>query len=148
MNARDSLPIQVNHPAPHRVRVGLAALLFGIVAAPVAWNAQILLSVALSGHACYPHEKPLAAPLWSNLGSMLVVINFASIAIAIIGGIVAWRSWLQTRAERPGSGHHLLESGDGRTRFMAMCGMLISALFLVALLFGSGVVFMVPPCGS
>jgi len=43
--------------------------------------------------------------------------------------------------------HHLLENGDGRTRFMAMCGMLISARSLVALLFGSRVVFMVQPCG-
>jgi len=147
MNENNSLPIQVSHPAPHRARVGLAALLFGIVAAPAAWNAQILLSVALSGHACYPRDKPLAAPLWSNLEPILLTINIVSIAIAVMGGIVAWRSWLQTRAERPGSGHHLLESGDGRTRFMAMCGILISALFLLALIFGSGVVFMVPPCG-
>ena len=117
------------------------------MAAPAAWDAQILLSVALSGHACYPRARPLAAPLWSNLGSILLAINIVSIAIAVMGGIVAWRSWMQTRTERPGSGHHLLESGDGRTRFMAMCGILISALFLVALVFGSGVVFMVPACG-
>jgi hypothetical protein len=137
-------PINVSHPAPHRGRVGLAALLFGIAAAPAAWNAQLLFSVALSGHACYPRNKLLAAPLWSGLWSILLAIS----VLAIVGGLVAWRSWRRTRKERPGSAHHLLESGDGRTRFMAMCGILTSVLFLVALVFGTAALFLVPLCGE
>lgn len=141
-------PINVSHPAQHRGRIGLAALLFGIAAAPVAWDTQLLFSVALSGHACYPRNKLLAAPLWSGLWSILLAISLAGIVLAIVGGLVAWRSWRHTREESPGSAHHLLESGDGRTRFMAMCGMLTSALFLVALVFGTAALFLVPLCGE
>ena len=141
-------PIKVSHPAPHRGRVGLAPLLFGIAAAPAAWNAQLLISVALSGHACYPRDRLLAAPLWSGLWSILFTISVAGIVIAIVGGLVAWRSWQHTREERPGSAHQLIASGDGRTRFMAMCGMLASAVFLIALVFGTAALFLVPPCGN
>ncbi len=141
-------PMKVEHPAPHRARVGLAALLFGIAAAPAAWDAQLLLSVALSGHACYPRERLLPAPLWSGLWSILLAISVAGIAISLAGGVIAWRSWRSTRQERPGSAHHLLESGDGRTRFMAMCGLLTSAAFLLALIFGTAALFVVPLCGQ
>ena len=57
--------------------------------------------------------------------------------MAIIGGSVALRSWRKTFDERADSTHHLLDRGAGRTRFMAMAGMLTSALFLIALVFGT-----------
>jgi hypothetical protein len=77
------------------------------------------------------------APSWADLWSILLAISVAGIVLAIVGGLVAWRSWRRTREERPGSAHHLLDRGDGRTRFMAMCGILTSVLFLVALVFGT-----------
>lgn len=137
----------IGHPAPHRRRVGLTALLFGIAAAPAAWNAQLLFSVALSGHACFPHANPLPVPMWPGLLPTLVAISVAAIVMAIIGGLVALRSWRKTFDERADSGHHLLDRGEGRTRFMAMAGMLTSALFLIALVFGVIALYLVPLCG-
>ena len=148
MASNPLFPIQTGHPAPHRSRVGLAALLFGIAAAPLAWNAQVLFSSALSGFACYPHDAPLAAPLWNGSKPLLVVVSLSGIAIAISAGLVAWRSWRLTSKERSGSFHHLLDLGEGRTRFMATVGMLTSALFLIALVFGFSVLCLVPPCGG
>ena len=141
-------PINIGHPAPQRNRVGLAALLFGIAAAPAAWNAQLLLSVALSGHACYPRNRLLSAPLWGNLWWTLLGISIIGIVFAIAGGAVAWRSWRRTYNESPGTTHHLLDRGQGRTRFMAMCGNLTSAVFLLALIFGTAAFFLVPLCGN
>ena len=148
MASNNTLPAQTGHPAPHRSRVGLAALLFGIGAAPVAWNAQILFSSALSGFVCYPHDAPLAYPLLGGTRSLMVAVNLSGIAIAIVAGLTSWRSWRLTNAERPGSFHHLLELGEGRTRFMATVGMLTSVLFLIALAFGLAVLCLVPPCGG
>jgi membrane protein implicated in regulation of membrane protease activity len=147
MDAHTLPPLRISHPAPQRDRVGLTALLFGIAAPPIAWSAQLLLSVALSGYACYPRNRFLAAPLWGGLWSILLAISVAGIVLAIIAGLVAWRSWRRTRDERPGSAHHLLDRGDGRTRFMAMCGILASTLFLVALVFGIAALYLVPLCG-
>jgi len=148
MAGNNTLPTQTGHPAPHRSRVGLAALLFGICAAPLAWNAQILFNAALSGFVCYPHDAPLAAPLLPGSRSLMLAVSVAGIAIAIVAGLISWRSWRRTNEERPGSFHHLLELGEGRTRFMAMVGMLTSALFLIALAFGVSVLLLVPPCGG
>ena len=125
-------PIDIGHPAPQRNRVGLAALLFGIAAAPAAWNAQLLLSVSLSLFFVKPHGT----------------ISIVGIVFAIAGGVVAWQSWRHTFSESPGSAHHLLDRGEGRTRFMAMCGMLTSAVFLLALIFGTAAFFLVPLCGN
>jgi len=140
--------MQTGHPAPHRSRVPLVALLFGLAAAPLAWNAQVLFSSALAGFVCYPHATPLAAPLWSGSRPIQLAVNLAGIVIALAAGLVAWRAWRITKEERPGSIHHLLELGEGRTRFMALAGMLTSALFLIALAFGLTVLCLVPQCGG
>jgi len=145
--AAEELPqVSIKHPAPQRHRVSLAALFFGLAAAPVAWNAQLLFGVALSAHACYPRDVPLALPIWSGLWSILVAIDVAAILLAIAGGLVSFRSWRLTSEEAAGSAHHLLDRGEGRTRFLAMFGILTSVLFALGLLFATAAVFLVPLC--
>jgi hypothetical protein len=148
MAANTPFPSPTGHPAPHRSRVRLLALLFGLAAAPLAWNLQVLISSALSGFVCYPHAAPLAAPLFPGSRPIIFAVDLAGILIALIAGFVSWQSWRATSAERPGSFHHLLELGEGRTRFMASAGMLTSLLFLIALSFGLAVSFLVPSCGG
>jgi hypothetical protein len=148
MASNNAQPTQTGHPAPHRSRIGLAALLFGIVAAPLAWNAQILFNSALAGFVCYPHGAPLMAPLFGGSRSLMVAVDLTGIVIAVVAGLISWRSWRRTSAERPGSFHNLLELGEGRTRFMATVGMLTSGLFVIALGFGVSVLCLVPLCGS
>jgi hypothetical protein len=145
--ATEELPqVSIKHPARHRRRVSLAALFFGLAAAPAAWNAQLLVSVALSAHACYPRDVPLTLPMWSGLWWILVEIDIAGIILAITGGLVSFRSWQLTFNEGPGSAHQLLDVGEGRTRFLAMFGILTSVLFALGLLFATAAVFAVPLC--
>lgn len=139
--------IKVPHPSPHRKRVALLALWFGIAAAPLAWDAQLLSSVSIAGHACFPKATPLSQPMEGGLPSLLIAVNLAAIAVALCGAVVAWSSWRKTRQERPGSVHDLLDVGDGRTRFMAMCGVMVSGLFVIALAFGTVTLTLVPLCG-
>ncbi len=141
-------PHNVEHPAPLRDRVGIGALWFGLTAAPFAWSVQQLASTAFVGRDCFPHAFPLTAPLRQGLWPILLAISLAGIVLAIAGGVVSWRNWRQTRHERPDSAHHLLDTGEGRTRFMGMSGMMTSALFLIALVFGTAALFMVPLCGG
>jgi hypothetical protein len=90
----------------------------------------------------------LAIPLWSGWRPVLFAIAGVCLAVAVLGGLVSLRNWQQTFQELPGSAHRLLDLGEGRTRFMAMGGMLISALFIYALLFGATALWLVPPCGG
>lgn len=139
--------ISIKHPAPHRHRVSLTALFFGLAAAPVAWNAQLLLSVALTAHACYPRDVPLGLPIWSALWGILLAISALGVALAIAGALVSWRNWRLTFEEVAGSVHQLLDAAEGRTRFLAMFGILTSLLFALGLLFATAGVLVVPLCG-
>jgi len=144
--ATEEAQVSIKHPAPHRRRVGLTALFFGLAAAPVAWNVQLLFSVGFASHACYPRDVPLELPIWSNLWGILLAIGLAGIAVAILGGLVSFRNWRLTFDESTGSVHHMLDRGEGRTRFIAMFGILTSAVFALGVVFATAAVFLVPLC--
>jgi hypothetical protein len=135
-----------HHPAPHRDRVGLLPVVFGIAAAPIAWDTQLIANSAFIGHACYPRGLPLTEPQWPALWLTLLIISLVGIAVAVAAGLVSWRNWRLTHDETGGGEHHVLESGQGRTRFLAMVGMMTSILFLLALIFGTISIFLVPLC--
>jgi hypothetical protein len=134
------------HPAPHRDRVPGWHVGVGLFAAPTAWSVQSLLDVGLSGYACYPKDEPLFTPIWSSLGTALLSANVVALVVCVFAGVVAWLAWRRSGSERPGSAHHLLESGDGRTRFLALAGVLTSVLFIVAVAFETVQAFVGLPC--
>ncbi len=136
------------HPSPRRHRVHRWAVWFGLLGAPIAWGLQELVNVSLAGHACYPHDLPLAMPLWPHLSGILASVDAAAIVVCIAAGLVAFSNWRRTRDEKPGDAHQLLGSGDGRTRFMAMAGIMTSVLFLLGTAFAAINVAGVPACGG
>ena len=136
------------HPSPHRHRVHRWAIWFGLLGAPIAWSLQELVNVSLAGYACYPHDVPLATPLWPQLGVLSFSVEAIAIIIAIAAGVVALTNWRRSRDEKPGDAHQLLGSGDGRTRFMAMAGMMTSLLFLIGIALSALNLVAVPPCGG
>ncbi|HLX30507.1 MAG TPA: hypothetical protein VKV24_18660 [Casimicrobiaceae bacterium] len=137
---------QSEHPSPGRHKVALATLVFGAAAAPLAWNLHLLISVGFTSHACFPGREPLGAPFISGIWWIPFGIGIAGIVIGIVSALVALHAWRKTRTERPGRAHELMSSGDGRTRFVAMCGILTSGLFIVALIFAMLAVFLAPIC--
>ncbi len=136
------------HPSPHRGRVRYLTIWFGLIGAPLAWILQEAVNVGLSGYACYPRDVPLAEPLWPQLGSITLGVEVIAIVVCIGAWIAACVSWRRSRNERPGDAHQLIGSGDGRTRFMAMAGMMISALFLIAVAAAALNIAGTPPCGG
>ena len=138
----------IGHPSPQRHRANPWAVGFALLAAPSAWITQLLINVGLASYACYPHDVPLAHASYGWLHTFLIAVNLIALLLCAAAGGAAWRLWQATRHERPGSGHHLLESGDGRTRFFAMVGVLTSTLFLVAVLLQASNVFVVPSCSG
>ncbi len=146
--AASSPPQSAAHPSPHRDRVGPWATWFGILGAPVGWALQQLVNPAILAHGCYPNDTPLSISIWSIAQSVTTGVEAAALVICLAAGLVAWRNWRRTREEKPGSGKHLMEGGDGRTRFLAMVGMICSGLFLIAVLLVTAMFFLVPACSG
>jgi hypothetical protein len=121
---------------------------FCILGAPVAWSLQQLVNAPLFAHGCYPKDVPISSPIWTNAGSVALAVELIAIVVCVAAMLLAWRNWGRTRAEKEGSGHHLMEAGDGRTRFMAMVGLICSGLFLLATIFATGLLYLVQPCNG
>ena len=134
------------HPAPHRDRIGVFWLWFGIFAAPVAWNLQLLVASAFSGHLCYPYQDPLGPTAGQHLSWVLAAIDAAGIIVSLIALAVASANWGRVRREKQGGAEHAMDAGEGRTRFMAVLGIANSLLFLLALVFASLQLFFLPLC--
>ena len=145
------------HPAPARNEVSKGLLWFGLVGAPAAWTVQTLVDLAVASHGCYPRLFPLAAPILSGLRGIALTVSVAALIIYIIAGLAAVRTWSQTRHEHQGSSgagqKHapataLLETGEGRTRFLALSAVMTSVVFTIAVLAHGVSVLLVGPCGG
>lgn len=135
------------HPATAAHAVGLGALWFGVFGAPLVWSLQLLLGYSLVAHSCFPGAEPRATPVIGGLWSILLVVSVGAAVVALAAGGTAWRSWRMTRQEHRGDHGELLEVAEGRTRFMALAGMLLSSLFLLGIVLNALPLFLVPACG-
>jgi len=146
---------QSAHPAPARVHVGLPALWFGLYGGPLAWSVQTLVNLPVAAHGCFPRLEPLSSPISSGVRVSVIVVSIAALALCMTAAFVAFRSWTLTREEhQSGAGSArvhapataLTETGEGRTRFMALCGLVTSLTFLVVSLIHTASIFLVSPC--
>jgi hypothetical protein len=142
------------HPAPERHRVSTAALWFGLAGGPFAWSVQTLVNLPVASHGCFPRLDPLDHPITSVRGIAFVVSIFALVLCAAATA-VAFRSWSRTRGEQHEAagkgGMHaaptaLMETGEGRTRFMALAGLIASLTFLFVSLIHLVSILIVRPC--
>lgn len=135
------------HPAPHRERIGLAALVWPVLAPPLAWSLHLVVNFAFATEACYPDGAPLTAPRFDWLWSLLIAVDLAGMAISLAAAIAAYRNWSLSARERAEAGTALMEAGEGRTRFLAIWGVLIGTGFLIAIVFDFVGLWVLPICG-
>jgi len=115
-------------PAP-RDRAGLAAELFGLAAGPAAWIAQLTIDYGLSSYACFPGDAPApgAQPAWER--PALLAVNLICLALAL-GGLAVSLANRRRLGDAQGR-------AAGRGRFLALCGVLASAGFAIAIAFNA-----------
>jgi hypothetical protein len=138
----------IDPPSPHRAQLSMLRIGVGLFGAPAAWLAQFFLSESLTAHACYPNQVPLSAPIWESLSAILIVINIACLAAALLSGFVAWSSWWQFEDRLAGSAKRAIEPEGNRNRFLINLSLMSSFIFIVATLFNICAVFLVSPCSS
>ena len=67
-------------------------------------------------------------------------------ALAIAAFVVSVRIYAATRAEMQVKMHDLLEIGEGRSRFIALCGTITSLTFAAVIMLDVVSLYLVPPC--
>ncbi len=127
---------RAEHPAPHRGRISLAALFFGLFAGPVFWAGNLMTCYGLAAHACYPGPNPLGQAIhgFDFAWPLTIAFHVITLAVCAAAGAVSYMNWTITGRETEGHVHHLMEKGEGRTRYLSLIGMCFSAIFFAATL--------------
>jgi hypothetical protein len=111
--------------------MGVLALWLGLLAAPLAWLVNLLLSYSLVLWACSTGRQ-----------YTLHLVTLAMLLLAAVGGVIAWRAWRQAGREWHNEAGGVLP----RSRFMAALGVLLSSLFSLVILAQGIPSFILPAC--
>lgn len=131
--------------APHRSLQTPAApgarAWFGLLGAPLAWMAQLLLGWWLAqGHCANPLAAAVLHPPAGSRAAQLL-IGAAAFAVALLSFFAGLRGWRAARQPHP----HRLQA-DGRPEFLAVCALLVSAVFMLAIAWAWLATAMLPVC--
>ncbi|MDQ6882152.1 MAG: hypothetical protein M3150_08675 [Pseudomonadota bacterium] len=129
----DSLDAALQVPAQRRVSA--AWLAFGLLAAPLAWLLEEYTFYGIASHVCAAGWESAGRPPLQVASPWFWVVTGTALAVALGGAWTAWANWRKTRDGTGNSGGHLLERGEGGSRFVSMCGLLAGAGSLVGLAF-------------
>jgi hypothetical protein len=120
-----------------------ASIWYGIFAAPVAFGLQEVLSWLISSGSC-PSGNPAdlgGNVLFMNTRGILSGIAAAAFVAAAVAFWIGLRAWLQSQDPS-----FLSIRAQRRPDYLAAAAMLVSAVFLIAILWQTVGVFVLPVC--
>ena len=145
------LQARIEHPAPASGQVAPVWLFAGLAGAPAAWVMQMLVDYGLASNACtltQGRHGQQASAGFAGETWVLMAVNLAFFAVAVGAGLLSRSHWNTTRGETAGGVHAQLSIGEGRTRFVALAGMMTAFTFALAILFDTVEPLIVPLCWS
>jgi len=137
------------HPAPKSESMGLAESFFAVFAGPLAWFVQLTAGFALATQPCFSGgdaHAPTPAAGWTH--TAMVALVAACCMVALLASLVSWWAYQRTGDEGGGNHRHLLDVGTGRTRFLALWGVILGGGSAVVTLFTAVALVVLPRCGG
>jgi hypothetical protein len=124
-------------PALGSERVTFLELAFGLAGGPLAWFLQFNAGYALASWPCFPQDHRMKLPMDGYAWSMptMVVIMISGVLIALAALWISWRNLQKAPAE-------------GRTRFLALWGIMLGGGFALASLVTSVAFAILPRCAG
>jgi TRAP-type C4-dicarboxylate transport system permease small subunit len=110
---------------------GILWLWAGLLTAPLAFLLHLQVNYTLVTQLCQSEGK-----------IVLHLVTLAFLLIAAGGGFIAWRNWETAGRKLPGDAESVTE----RSRFMAVIGLLVSVLIVLALIAQLIPQFIYDPC--
>ena len=137
-----------DHPAPKRHAFGAHKTFVGLFGGPLAWYAQLCTGYTLTSWSCvstaYRSHAPMSGLPWA--WSAMVAATLAGVALSLTSLVISWRAYSHTHDEASGDSRHLMEVGEGRTRFLALWGMILGAGFALITSLTAVIFVMLPRC--
>ncbi|HZZ13691.1 MAG TPA: hypothetical protein VFE79_23640 [Paraburkholderia sp.] len=118
----------------------------GLLLAPFAWLAQMVIAETLASQSCFPFDHPLSAPLVSWLRPALVGVSALCLAAGAGGTVIAWRAVRRTARRMEQGADDATRRRARIERFLARVAAMCSALFLFALIATDVALVIVLPC--
>jgi hypothetical protein len=118
----------IDHPAPHRDRISTCLLMLGLLGAPLAWLLQFLAIYAFASELCLVDRAPPSFVYW-----LLRAVNLAGLVGAALVLGLSFSHLCATRGEHEDQVGGMVDAGEGRTRFLAIWGIWIGILFMLAI---------------
>ncbi|QGN54130.1 hypothetical protein [Novosphingobium sp. Gsoil 351] len=115
----------VSHPAPLKGTLPRWRIVLGLVLAPGAFAAQVIVSYALAAISC--DGGGASRPIITG-------VNLLALVVIATGLIVSAGNFRRTRGEGKGGHRKVQSEGDGRTRFLAYFGLCASIVFALAVI--------------
>jgi hypothetical protein len=125
----------------HAPSVGLGALWFGLLAGPLIWSLLSIVNYVLAAQSCAPAGVHLARPLFPGVRLFAGALTLVGIAIVAAALVTAVRSHAAS--------NHAAAPRDAvwsRVHFMALAGIITSAVFLVGIVLHGIAVIVLPAC--
>ncbi|ACD16436.1 hypothetical protein [Paraburkholderia phytofirmans] len=126
--------------------VSMRHVLVGLLVAPCAWLAQMIIAETLAAQSCYPLDQPLASPALPWMRPSLVVISALCLAAGAFGALTAWRNVRRLEAAKEGASGGVGQRRSGLDAFLTRIAMMCSGLFLFALIATDIALALVSPC--
>jgi len=104
-------------------------LIFGLLAGPLAWLAQLQATYALVPWACSRGHR-----------FALLLVSLGAVAVAVAGGLGSWKSW---RGPAPLTGE---PQGIEGARLLALLGVSLSVSFVLVLIASAIPTLILRPC--
>lgn len=98
-------------------------------------------------HSCFPRREPLEAMSNGGWWWSALAVSLAALVVGVAALSSSLQAWRLTRQEKDGGESAALEIAEGRTRFMAMSGILLSTVFILGILFAGAALVAMTPCG-
>lgn len=142
-------PLVAEPPARHVEPAKLAVTLFTVFGGPLAWFFQLCGGYALATQPCFRDGSRVPLPpalQWTSAAMVLFMIS--AIVIALLASSASWRAYRRSHEETLAETNRVIEEGAGRTRFLALWGMVLGCGFAIVVALTAVAFITLPRCAG
>jgi hypothetical protein len=139
-----------HQPARASTKLSTGRGAFLLFTGPCAWLVQLCIGDSLLSWPCFPLDVRRDAPLvgYEATWSIALILLLICALLAFIAGLASWRTLRDVQKEGDGGHPQLVPVGQGRTRFVALWGVVLGFGFTAATLVTLAGFALVPRCAG